>query len=51
MQEGFSTCVIEAVYALSVGSLWFCMDGERLVLLLVYALMHLISFMFMHVQS
>ncbi|KAI9122390.1 hypothetical protein K1719_007079 [Acacia pycnantha] len=29
-QEGLSTFVIEAIYALSVGSLRFCMDGESL---------------------
>ncbi|KAF7804221.1 protein virilizer-like protein [Senna tora] len=32
-QEGFSTSVIEAIYALSVGSLLFCMDGERVAVL------------------
>ncbi|XP_028787721.1 protein virilizer homolog [Neltuma alba] len=29
-QEGLSTFVIEAIYALSVGSLRFCMDGDSL---------------------
>jgi len=28
-KEGLSTCAIEAVYALSVGSIQFCMNGDR----------------------
>lgn len=48
-QEALSTCVIEAIYELSVGSLRFCMDRGRLVLLMVSAFMHLVIFMHIRV--